>query len=152
MEHIHVALLFPSWDLIFWVIILIQYLCYRESSPHFCCALEVLHKVIFFHLYTRVSFWYASRSWGCSSYTLCSIALGEQSLHSSWCSTPTYGWYNDSCRGMSALLERAIIIIFSLHLGESLVLYLAMLSFISLPHTVLHQNFQFYLIAFILGW
>jgi hypothetical protein len=33
------------------------------------------------------------------------------------------------------LLERVIIIVFSLHLGEPLVLDLAMLSFISLPYT-----------------
>jgi hypothetical protein len=48
------------------------------------------------------------------------------------------------------------MIVFSLHLGEPLVLDLAMLSFISLPYTVLHHNLQFlYLIAFsefILGW
>jgi hypothetical protein len=47
------------------------------------------------------------------------------------------------------LLEQTIIIVFSLHLGEPLVLDLAMLSFISLPYTVLHHNFQFLcLIAF----
>jgi hypothetical protein len=57
-----------------------------------------------------------------------------------------------SCRGMSGLPKRAIIIVFSLHMGEPLVLDLAMLSFISLLYTVLHHNFQFYLIAFILGW
>jgi hypothetical protein len=46
-------------------------------------------------------------------------------------------------------LEQTIIIVFSLHLGELLVLDLAMLSFISLPYTVLHHNFQFLcLIAF----
>jgi hypothetical protein len=51
---------------------------------------------------------------------------------------------------MSGLLEQVIIIVFSLHLGEPLVLDLAMLSFISLPYTVLHHDFQFLcLIAFI---
>ena len=53
-------------------------------------------------------------------------------------------------------LEQSIIIVFSLHLGESLVLDLAMLSFISLPYTVLHHDFQFFcLIAFsefLSGW
>jgi hypothetical protein len=50
----------------------------------------------------------------------------------------------------SGLLEQVIIIVFSLHLGEPLVLDLAMLSFISLPYTVLHHDFQFLcLIAFI---
>jgi hypothetical protein len=53
-------------------------------------------------------------------------------------------------------LEQSIIIVFSLHLGEPLVLDLAMLSFISLPYTVLHHDFQFFcLIAFsefISGW
>ena len=35
-----------------------------------------------------------------------------------WCRTPTHGycgWYNDSCRGMSGLLEQVIIIVFTLH-------------------------------------
>jgi hypothetical protein len=46
-------------------------------------------------------------------------------------------------------LEETIITVFSLHLGELLVLDLAVLSFISLPYTVLHHNFQFFcLIAF----
>jgi hypothetical protein len=46
-------------------------------------------------------------------------------------------------------LEQTIIIVFSLHPGELLVLDLAMLSFISLPYIVLHHNFQFLcLIAF----
>jgi len=40
-------------------------------------------------------------------------------------------------------LEQTIIIVFSLLVGEPLVLDLAMLSFISLPYTVLHHNFQF---------
>jgi hypothetical protein len=40
-------------------------------------------------------------------------------------------------------LEQAIIMVFSLHLGELLVLDLAMFSFISLPYIVLHHNFQF---------
>ena len=41
-----------------------------------------------------------------------------------WCRTRTYGWcgwYNDSCRDKSSLLEQVIIIVFSLHLGEPLV-------------------------------
>jgi hypothetical protein len=51
---------------------------------------------------------------------------------------------------MSSVLEQVIIIVFSLHLREPLVLDLAMLSFISLPYTVLHHDFQFLcLIAFI---
>jgi hypothetical protein len=41
-------------------------------------------------------------------------------------------------------LEQAIIIVLSLHLGEPLVLDLAMFSFISLPYTVLHHNFHFF--------
>jgi hypothetical protein len=46
-------------------------------------------------------------------------------------------------------LEQSIIIVFSLHLREPLVLDLVMLSFISLPYTVLHHDFQFFcLIAF----
>jgi hypothetical protein len=50
---------------------------------------------------------------------------------------------------MSGVLEQVIITVFSLHLGEPLVLDLAILSFISLPYTVLHHDFQFfYLIAF----
>jgi uncharacterized membrane protein len=44
---------------------------------------------------------------------------------------------------VEACLEQAIIIVLSLHLGEPLVLDLAMLSFISLPYTVLH-NFHFF--------
>ena len=57
---------------------------------------------------------------------------------------------------VEACLEQAIIIVLSLHLGEPLVLDITMLSFISLPYTVLHQNFHFfYLIAskrFISSW
>jgi hypothetical protein len=53
-------------------------------------------------------------------------------------------------------LEQSIIIVFSLHMGEPLVLDLAMLSFISLLYIVLHHDFQFFcLIAFsefISGW
>jgi hypothetical protein len=63
---------------------------------------------------------------------------------------------DDSCGDKSGLLEQVIIIVFSLHLGEPLVLGLVMLSFISLPYTVLHHDFQFFcLIAFsefISGW
>ena len=44
---------------------------------------------------------------------------------------------------MSGLLEQAIIIVFSLHLGEPLVLDLTMLAFISRPYIVLHHNFHF---------
>ena len=94
---------------------------YSKSSPRFCCALEVLHQVIFFYLHTRVSFWYASKSWDCSSYTLYSISLENiLCIHL----ILTYGcrrWYNDLCRDKSSLLERVVIIIFSLHLGEPLV-------------------------------
>ena len=43
---------------------------------------------------------------------------------------------------MSGLPEQVIIIVFSLHLGEFLAL--AMLSFISLPYTVLYHDFQFF--------
>jgi hypothetical protein len=39
-------------------------------------------------------------------------------------------------------LEQTIIIVFSLDLGELLVLDLAMLSFISLPYIVLHKKIQ----------
>ena len=57
---------------------------------------------------------------------------------------------------VEACLEQAIIIVLSLHLVEPLVLDLTMLSFTSIPYTVLHHNFQFLcLIAFsefILGW
>jgi hypothetical protein len=57
---------------------------------------------------------------------------------------------------MSVVLEQVIIIVFSLHLEEPLVLDFAMLSFISLLYTVLHHDLKFfYLIAFIefiLGW
>jgi hypothetical protein len=64
--------------------------------------------------------------------------------------------YNDSCSDMSGVPEQVIIIVFSLHLGGSLVLDLAMLSFIGFPYTVLHHDFQFFcLIAFsefISGW
>jgi hypothetical protein len=53
-------------------------------------------------------------------------------------------------------LEQVIIIVFSLHLGERLVLDLAIISFMSLSYIVLHHNFQFLcLIAFsefISGW
>ena len=61
-----------------------------------------------------------------------------------------------SCKYIFGLPKRVIIIVFSLHLREPLVLGLAMLSFISLPYTVLYHDFQFFwLIAFsefILGW
>jgi hypothetical protein len=71
---------------------------------------------------------------------------GEQSLHSSDVELQPMDIVNDLCRGMSDLLEQVIIIIFSLHMGEPLVLYLAMRLFI---YTVLHHNFLFfYLIAF----
>jgi hypothetical protein len=54
---------------------------------------------------------------------------------------------------MSGLLEQVIIIVFSLHLGEPLVLDLAMLAFI---YTVLHHNFKFLCLidfsVFISGW
>jgi hypothetical protein len=63
---------------------------------------------------------------------------------------------NIMIRDKSGVLEQSIIIVFSLHLREPLVLDLAMLSFISLPYTVLHHDFQFFcLIAFsefISGW
>jgi hypothetical protein len=53
-------------------------------------------------------------------------------------------------------LEQTIIIVLSLHLGEPLVMYLTMLSFISFPYIVLHHNFHFFcLIAsrgFRLSW
>jgi hypothetical protein len=52
-------------------------------------------------------------------------------------------------RDKSGVLEQSIIIVFSLHLGEPLVLDLAMILFISLPYTILHHDFQFfYLISF----
>jgi hypothetical protein len=41
----------------------------------------------------------------------------------------------------SSLLEQVIIIFFSLHLGETLVLGLAMISFIIIPYTVLYHDF-----------
>jgi hypothetical protein len=44
-------------------------------------------------------------------------------------------------RDKSGVLEQSIIIVCSLHLGEPLVLDLAMLLFISLPYTVLHHDF-----------
>jgi hypothetical protein len=57
---------------------------------------------------------------------------------------------------MSGVLEQSIIIIFSLHLGEALVLDLAMLSFIGFPYIVLHHEFQFFCLIsfseFILDW
>ena len=131
--------------LIFWVIILIQYLCYRKSSPHLAMQ---------WRFSTKLS------SSICIQGSLSGIPQSlEVALHTLfvqfhwrtffafiWCRTPTYGycrWYNDSCRGMSSLLERVIIIVFSLHLEEPLVLDLAMISFISLPYTILHHNFQF---------
>jgi hypothetical protein len=87
-------------------------------------------------------------------HTLLFNFSGEQSLHSSDVELQLMDI--DSCKYMSGLLERAIIIVFSLHLGEPLVLDLAILSFISLPYIVLHDNFQFLcLIAFselISGW
>jgi hypothetical protein len=53
-------------------------------------------------------------------------------------------------------LEQTMIIVFSLHLGELLVLDLAMISFISLPYIVIHHNFQFLCFIafseFISGW
>jgi hypothetical protein len=72
---------------------------------------------------------------------------GEQSLHLSDVELQLMDI--DSCKDMFGLPKRVIIIVFSLHLGEPLVLDLAMLSFISLPYIVLHHNFQFLcLIAF----
>jgi uncharacterized membrane protein len=63
---------------------------------------------------------------------------------------------DDIMAHVEACLEQAIIIVLSLRLVEPLVMDLAMLSFISLPYTVLHHNFQFLcLIAFsefISGW
>jgi hypothetical protein len=57
---------------------------------------------------------------------------------------------------MSGVLEQLIIIVFSLHQGEPLVLDLAMLSFIGFPYTVLHHDFRFFCLVafseFILGW
>jgi hypothetical protein len=57
---------------------------------------------------------------------------------------------------MSGVLELVIIIVFSLHLEEPLVIDLAMLLFISFLYTVLHHDFKFFcLIAFsefILDW
>ena len=157
----HHEIFFMDWQsiiLIFWVIILIQYLCYRKSSPRFCYALEVLHQVVFFPLHTKVSSWYTSKPWGFTSYTLCSIIL-ENSLCIHLMSIPTHeycGWYNGLCRGVFGLLEQAIIIVFSLHLGEPLVLDLAMLTFISLSYTILHHNFQYLCLTafseFISGW
>jgi hypothetical protein len=47
---------------------------------------------------------------------------------------------------MSSVLEQEIIIVFSLPLREPLVLDLTMLSFISLPYTVFHHDFQFFLL------
>jgi hypothetical protein len=46
-------------------------------------------------------------------------------------------------------LEQSVIIVFCFHLGKHFVLDLAMLSFVSLPYTVLHHDFQFFcLVAF----
>jgi hypothetical protein len=87
---------------------------------------------------------------------ICSLLKfsGEHSLHLS--DVELQFMDIDSCKDMFGLPKRVIIIIFSFHLGEPLVLDLAMLSFISLPYTVLYHNLQFlYLIAFsefMSGW
>jgi hypothetical protein len=47
----------------------------------------------------------------------------------------------DSCKDMFGLPKRVIIIVFSLHLREPLVLDLTILSFISLPYIFLHHDF-----------
>jgi hypothetical protein len=78
---------------------------------------------------------------------------GEQSLHSSNVELQLMDVADDIMTHVEislVYLEQVIIIVFSLHLGEPLVLDLAMLLFISLPHTVFHHDFQFLcLIAFI---
>jgi hypothetical protein len=81
---------------------------------------------------------------------------GEHSLHLSDVEFQLMDVADDLYRDKSGVLEQSIIIFFSLHLGEPLVLDLAMLSFIGSPYTVFHHDFQFfYLIAFsefISGW
>jgi hypothetical protein len=53
-------------------------------------------------------------------------------------------------------LEQTIIIVFSLHLGELLVMDLTMFAFIILPYAVLHQTFHLLCLIsfgqFISGW
>ena len=44
---------------------------HHASTVHW----RFFHQVIFFYLHTRVSFWYASKSWYFSSYVLYSISL-----------------------------------------------------------------------------
>ena len=62
----------------------------------------------------------------------------------------------DSCKDMFGSLKWVIIIVFSLHLGEPLVLDLTMLAFISLPYTILYFIFHFlfliYFSEFRSGW
>jgi hypothetical protein len=115
-------------------------LCMRSFAPSFFESIQNLlssaYKGLFLVYLKALRFLYI-RSF--------SIIL-EKSLCIHLMSIPTHGYcgrYNGSCRGISGLLEQAIITVFSLHLGEPLVLDLAMLTFISLPYTVLHHNFQF---------
>ena len=107
------------------------------------------------YLHTRVSFWYTSKSWD----ALFIQFLWRTFFAFIWCRILTHGccrWYNDLCRDKTGLLEQVIIIVFSLHLGEPLVLDLSMVSVISLPYNVLHHYFQFLcliaFIEFISGW
>jgi len=144
MEHIHVALLFSSWDMIFLVIILIQYLFYRKYLPCFFCALEVLHQVIFFHFHIRVSFWYASKSWGFSWYE---VELQPMDI------VDDIKTHVEVCL---VYLEQVIIIVFSLHLGEPLFLDLPMLAYIhccTSQHSVPLFNFFYCVhISLVIMW
>ena len=69
-----------------WRTISIYFLCHRKFSPRFCCTWEALHQVclnpykVFFHLHTRVSFWYTSKPWGFSTHTSYSITLLRRTI------------------------------------------------------------------------
>jgi hypothetical protein len=78
---------------------------------------------VFFHLHTWVSFWYK--------------LLSQFSLQCFTCKLQLM----DIVRGIFGLLEQVVVVVFSLLLGEPLVLNLAMLPFISIFHIFLHTLF-----------
>ena len=115
-------------------------LCIEGSPPSY--LLSFAYKGLFLVCFKVLMLLFIISLFNCS---------GEHLFHSS---NVNCGRYNGSCRGMSGL--QAIIIVFSIHLGEPLVMDLTMLSFISLPYIVLHHTFQFLCLIsfseFISGW
>ena len=150
----------------YWGTILIHFLCHRKFSPRFCCTWDVLHQVTWIHTRSSSICIHGSLS-GIPQNLEVSLhmllvqllRLRRTILKFIWCKLQPMDISDDIIVHVEVCLvylEQTLIIVFSLHLGELLVLDLAMLSFISLPYIVLHHSFQFLCLIsfseFISGW